>query len=129
MNGVTVIDGLIGNKINTIYLTDKFMNDLAPIQQIVNSNDAINYKINGETKSLYEFMTSFDAYKPNGVERYKGLGEMDAYQLGDSTLDPDKRVLIRVTMEDAKEEIKRIRFLESNRKELLKGVSATRHDL
>ena len=121
MNGVTVIDGLIGNKINTIYLTDKFMNDLAPIQQIVNSNDAINYKINGETKSLYEFMTSFDAYKPNGVERYKGLGEMDAYQLGDSTLDPDKRVLIRVTMEDAKEEIKRI--------ELLKGVSATRHDL
>lgn len=54
---------------------------------------------------------------------------MDAYQLGDSTLDPDKRVLIRVTMEDAKEEINRIRFLESNRKELLKGVSATRHDL
>lgn len=54
---------------------------------------------------------------------------MDAYQLGQSTLDPNYRVLIRVTMEDAKEEIKRIRFLESNRKELLKGVSATRHDL
>ena len=54
---------------------------------------------------------------------------MDAYQLGQSTLDPEHRVLIRVTMEDAKEEINRIRFLESNRKELLKGVSATRHDL
>ena len=72
-NGITIIDGLVGNKINTIYLTDKFMNDLAPIQQIVNSNEALNYKINGETKSLYEFMTAFDSYKPDGVERYKGL--------------------------------------------------------
>ena len=54
---------------------------------------------------------------------------MNSYQLSDSTLNPDKRVLIRITMEDAKEEINRIRFLESNRKELLKGMSATRHDL
>ena len=84
-NGVTIIDGLVDNKINTIYLTDKFMNDLAPIQQIIDSNDAIYYKINGETKSLYEFMTSFDTYKPNGVERYKGL-EYPGQYYGDIVL-------------------------------------------
>lgn len=38
-----------------------------------------------------------------GVERYKGLGEMDKDQLADTTLDPTKRVLKRITIEDAYE--------------------------
>ncbi len=39
--------------------------------------------------------------KEDGIQRFKGLGEMPAKELWDTTMDPLHRVLIKVSLEDA----------------------------
>ena len=49
--------------------------------------------------SLEEFLVSID--RKAEIQRYKGLGEMDAQQLWDTTMNPETRTLLRVNLTDA----------------------------
>jgi len=52
--------------------------------------------------------------KPKSIQRFKGLGEMNAEELGETTMNPDNRTIKKVTIEDAEEANKTFDILMGN---------------
>ncbi len=53
-----------------------------------------------DEKELEEILKDVGRDQNNKIQRYKGLGEMDAEQLWETTMDPERRILLRVTMDE-----------------------------
>ena len=64
----------------------------------VEKGKMIKYAYSDE--ELNQILTEIGRDGNNKIQRYKGLGEMDAEQLWDTTMDPEKRILLRVTMDE-----------------------------
>lgn len=129
VNGCAVIEGIVDRSYQTIIMNDKLINDCSEVLNIMNKNTSLAYYINGKLSSVYELMHSFDLSSPKSIQRFKGLGEMDGKRLFDSTVDPEKRTLVRYTVEDAQKELETMRFLNDNKIKLLEDVQVSRFDI
>lgn len=61
----------------------------------------VRYAFSDEERDQYISELSGESGLKVDVQRYKGLGEMDPEQLWETTMNPDSRTMIKVTMEDA----------------------------
>ncbi len=104
-----------GAHIATLMLTFlyRFMPELIKTGHVYLAQPPL-YKLEKNKKSWYAYsdtelakiLDEVGRDQNNKIQRYKGLGEMDAEQLWDTTMDPEKRVLLRVSMnEEAESEI------------------------
>ena len=98
-----------GAHISTLLLTFlyRFMPDLIkegyvylaqPPLYKLEKNKRVWYAYSDE--ELNQILAEVGRDSNNKIQRYKGLGEMDAEQLWETTMDPEHRVLLKVTMDD-----------------------------
>lgn len=124
-----IIKGSIEGAIRIVFLNATLIKECKKVIELLEQNESYIYNLNGAPVGIYEIMKLFEQMNPSGVQRYKGLGEMNGPKLFDSTLNPETRTIIRYTMENTLETIEKMKYCNDNMRSLLNEIKVSRFDI
>lgn len=141
LNGKHSLRGIVDGRFQSIDINNRFIRKIEDIK-----NTYIDYgysllvkdKKSGEKTemSIGEFLDLTSKFKAKIITRFKGLGEANSKQLWDTTLNPDTRTLIQLTMDDVEKDLKIFEKLHGqskqnveDRKKMMSEYKIARDDL
>ena len=139
-NGKQMLRGVIEGRTQSIKINERFFKKIEPLIPIY---EKYGYALRVTEKnsdpivvSILQFLDMSSKYKSRIITRFKGLGEANAEDLWDTTLNPDTRILIQYTMDDYEKALDTFRVLHGQsakdsrrRKEMMKAYTINRNDL
>ena len=118
-DGLVVIDGeLPGFDFINLAFDDAFDRHVKRFKELQSQNDDIyGYTMGDKDKntSLYDVMHKFRSYMPKGVERYKGLGELEIAEMKEQCMNPDTRMVIVMKFKDYEKDMEKLSVMLSTR--------------
>lgn len=123
------IRGIVDGKFQSININNRFLKKVEDLSSVYRKYGyLLIVKEKGVTEakemSIGEFLDVTNKLKPRIITRYKGLGEANSQQLWDTTLNPDTRILIQLTMEDVERDLEIFEKLHGQTKKNLEERKA-----
>ena len=128
---IMIMDHIFEKRIKNMQRYIHELNDIKKlgVHEVVSKKET---KYLGEM-TIGEFLSLAQKYQPIIQFRYKGLGELQPLELRDTTLDPNNRILIKLTVDDMEEDMRKFNILHGNdsdeRKLLMKHFKISMEDL
>jgi len=140
-NSGLCLKGVIDGSYQTVDINARFINtaeELYPIYNTYQHNILVKDKTADKyiKMSIMDFLNMSSKFKPDILTRYKGLGEMDASEIWETSLNPNNRKLRRLTFDDARSDFEILKKLHGTgkhdllaRKDMMANFKISREDL
>ena len=125
--GQAVIDGIVNDVSHLFAFNQNLVNACSPILPYIDRSEK-RYLLDGQKVGLYELIKTYRQSEPKNIERAKGLGSLNAAEIGYSTLDPARRKLIRYTTQDIEKEIEEMRIVNDDQFQLIKDLDISQYE-
>lgn len=135
-----VVKGVANGAMKSIHINQRFVSKISDLVPIYEEYDfLLGVKEKGGEERIFtigEFLDVTSKLVDKILARFKGLGEADAEDLWETTLNPAKRTLVRLTFDDIKRDLEVFNKLKSDkavyakqRKEMIEAYKIKRDDL